>query len=455
MALKVWLPLIKNLNNQGTYINNPTTTGATVSTSGLLGGSYYFDGTNDQIQTTYPCAEANMTVCMWATFTKLSVHLLDMRNQSGVGYQPAYVGSSGVQVGGSNSAYTYINFVPTLNTWYHLAIVYSATKVQLYVNGAFYGETTSSKGYNFNTTMEVHIGSRYSGAYWFGGNVADFRIYNEALSAYEIRKIAQGLLLHYTRPATNIISVGSTVNDSSGFGRHATIFNSDFGVASNSQHRYLYSYTTFAFGSATSGYLSTTSPSSGVKTISFWLASPKTATTVFFADYKSKLAFGYNGSGYIIASCDSFSTKMFDASSITSLVSAHIVIRKNASNNDVDLFINGEAITTRYSNNYWTHSTDTLMIGQRSIGTPMPNALFSDFRMYATRLSDEDIMDLYKTQLKQFSGGKSSPFELYEDTVGKVQVQKTGRLINNSFVESTSGNKFKGTQAISNEFIER
>ena len=289
MALKVWLPLIKNLNNQGTYINNPTTTGATVSTSGLLGGSYYFDGTNDQIQTTYPCAEANMTVCVWATFTKIGVHLLDMRNQSGVGYQPAYVGSSGVQVGGSNSAYTYINFVPTLNTWYHLAIVYSATKVQLYVNGAFYGETTSSKGYNFNTTMEVHLGSRYSGAYWFGGNVADFRIYNEALSAYEIKKIAQGLLLHYTRPTgRNSTYVGEVIPDSSGFNRDAILYNGNFGFAEGNGIRYREAWYTGTSG----GYFSTTSPSANTKTVCFWLTTPKTASTVFFADYKSKIAFG-------------------------------------------------------------------------------------------------------------------------------------------------------------------
>ena len=451
MALKVWLPLLSDYNNQGTYINNPTNTGATISTAGPLGGSYSFDGTNDQIQTTYPSAEANMTVCMWATFTKLGVHLLDMRNQSGVGYQPAYVGTSGIQVGGSNGAYTYINFVPTLNTWYHLAIVYSATKVQLYVNGAFYGETTSSKGYNFNITMEVHLGSRYSGAYWFGGKVSDFRIYNEALTAYEIKRIAQGLLLHYTRSPGRYLNVGETVVDSSGFRRDSIVYGGQLAYGYGNGVRYYYTYNTHTTGA----YLSTTSPSSGTKTVAFWFSSPKTATTVFFADYKSKLAFGYNGSGYIIASCNSLSTKMFDASNITRYASTYIVIRKTANNDDVDLFVNGRQVTTRYSNNYWTHTTDTLMIGQRSSGTPMPSAGFTDFRMYATRLSDDDIMDLYNVQLKQLSGGKSSPFELYEDTVGKVRVQKTGRLVNNSFVESTTGNKFKGTQAISNEFIER
>lgn len=103
MSLKVWLPLIENFNNQGTYINNPTNTGATVSTAGPLGGSFSFDGTNDQIQTTYLCAENTMTVCMWVNFSKFSVHLLDMRNSSGVGYQPAYVASTGIQVGGTSN----------------------------------------------------------------------------------------------------------------------------------------------------------------------------------------------------------------------------------------------------------------------------------------------------------------------------------------------------------------
>ena len=70
----------------------------------------------------------------------------------------------------------------------------------------------------------------------------------------------------------------------------------------------------------------------------------------------------------------------------------HIVIRKTSDNSDIDLFVNGVQVTTRYTNNYWTHSSDTLMIGQRSTGTPMANARFSDFRMYATALSDDDII---------------------------------------------------------------
>ena len=450
MSLKVWLPLIDNFDNQGIDIANPTTTGATVSTSGPLGGSYYFDGTNDQIQTTYTSAENTMTVCMWVNFSNFSVHLLDMRNSSGVGYQPAYVASTGIQVGGtSNNQFPYINYSFSTGTWYHLGIVYSSTGTKLYVNGALAGEASNSLGYNYNMSMEVHLGSRYNGQNWFQGYISDLRIYNEALSAYEVKVISRGLLLHYTRPYSPIVR--NDVYDSSGYNRNPTV-NGGLSAAGTSTRRYQNFY---IIGTSDSDYYSVTSPSAETKTISFWLKTPKTASTVFFADYKSKLAFGFNGSGYIIATCDSLSTPMFtNTSGITADTPCFIVIRKTSAGTGVELFINGVQQTNTGSNNYWTHSTDTLMIGRRSTGSPM-SAAFSDFRMYGTRLSENDILDLYTTQLKQLNNGKSSPFEIVEDTVGKVQVQKTGWLINNSFVESTTGNKFKATQVTSNEFIER
>lgn len=451
MALKVWLPLINKINNQGTFLNNPTNTGATVSTAGPLGGSYSFNGTSHKIQTIYPSAEASMTVCLWATFTKLNVHLLDMRNQSGVGYQPFFVGTSGVQVGGSNGSYPYISFVPSINTWYHLAVVYSQNDTKLYVNGEYYGGSSSSVGYNFNMNLEVHIGSRWSNANWFGGNIADFRIYNEALSAYEIRKISQGLLLHYTRPLSSTIYAGDSLCDSSGYNRDSTLYTANWTLTTNADKKF-WLWNTGSSG----GYSSITSPSSSTKTISFWLRTPKTVSTVFFADYKSKMAFGFNGSGYIIATCDTWNKPMFtNTSALVANTNSHIVIRHNSSDDGIELFINGVQQTASGSNNYWTHSSDTLMIGRRSTGTPMYNTGFRDFRMYCTRLSDNDILDLYHVGLKQLNNGKSSPFELCEETLGKVKVYGTGVIANDSFVESTVGNKFKSTQVISDEFIER
>lgn len=95
---------------------------------------------------------------------------------------------------------------------------------KLYVNGEYIGEATNSLGYNYNTTMEVHLGSRYNGQNWFQGYISDFRIYNEALSAYEVKVISQGLLLHYTRPEKTP-DVGTYIKDSSGYHRNSLIYN--------------------------------------------------------------------------------------------------------------------------------------------------------------------------------------------------------------------------------------
>ena len=234
MALKIWLPLVKDINNNGTEISNFTSTGAAVSSSGPLGNSFSFNGASNQIYGSYTCQEEAFTVCMWVTFTKLGVHLLDMRNSDGVGYQPMYVGTSGIQVGGSGDSYVYINFVPSLNTWYHLCIVANSTNTSLYVNGEYY-DSASPKAHNFNRKIDIHIGSRYSGAYWFRGNVADFRLYNEALSPYEIKKIAQGLLLHYTTPFKTM-TAGNTVNDSSGFERNGTVMLNSLNISHGSAY---------------------------------------------------------------------------------------------------------------------------------------------------------------------------------------------------------------------------
>jgi hypothetical protein len=453
MALKVWLPLIKNINNQGVDIQNPMNSGAVVSTSnpGPLGGSFLFNGTSNRIITSYKCQEAAYTVCMWVYFTKFTVHLLDMRNSDGSGYQPMYVTQTQTQVGGGDGVFIYIPASLSLNTWYHMCVTADSTETSLYINGVLTGSTTGTKAINLNKILDIHIGSRYSGASWFGGNICDFRLYNECLTPYQVKEIAKGLVLHYRYLHPDYPS--SVVVDSSGYGRNGIVYGDAGAIEDSPDHRYGFGMTV---GATANDYIQTVSPSAGVKTVSFWIRSPKTASTVAFADYKSHLGFGFNGSGLIIVSAGSSSNSypMFSSQKFKANSWNFIVIRYNSAGNDIELFINGEQETTRSSSNYWTHSTDTLMIGRRSTGTNM-SCQISDFRMYATRLIDEDILNLYHTSLKLFPNGKDSPFELYETNTNKIQVPFTGVLTGNSFVESNVGNKFKSTQVISNEFIER
>ena len=227
MSLKVWLPLIDNINNQGLETVSIENNGATVDSSGKLGSCYSFNGTSNNIVTSYPSYESDFSVCIWAYFTKLNIHLLDMRNSDGTGYQPMYINSSsGIQVGGTGSAFTYIPYTFSLNTWYHICVTANSLKTVVYINGQNIGETTNSKGINYNTSLQVTIGSRYSDSNWFGGKVNDFRIYNHFLSAKEVKEISQGLVLHYKLDtiATNPNTGEFYIPDSSGYGKNGIIY---------------------------------------------------------------------------------------------------------------------------------------------------------------------------------------------------------------------------------------
>ncbi len=64
MSLKVWLPLIDNTNNQGFEDVSVENNGATVDSSGKLGSCYSFNGTSNNIVTSYPSYESDFSVCL-------------------------------------------------------------------------------------------------------------------------------------------------------------------------------------------------------------------------------------------------------------------------------------------------------------------------------------------------------------------------------------------------------
>ena len=69
MALKVWLPLNGNINNQGLSDYKFTNAGATISNTGKIGICYSFDGTDDRIYTTGFNLGNNFTITLWANLS--------------------------------------------------------------------------------------------------------------------------------------------------------------------------------------------------------------------------------------------------------------------------------------------------------------------------------------------------------------------------------------------------
>lgn len=82
----------------------------------------------------------------------------------------------------------------TLNKWQHVSAVFNGSKIRLYINGRVVGESNAVASIPQSSTS-LTVG-RY-GSVYYNGNIDDFAMYKEALSASEVFKLyAQGAKEH-------------------------------------------------------------------------------------------------------------------------------------------------------------------------------------------------------------------------------------------------------------------
>jgi len=195
MSLKVWLPLDGDLRNLGASDIEVVNNGATVNDAGKIGKCYYFDG-GSYVSGTYKITE-NISFCCWAYFPSVpnGKHLFDARTPNGVGYQPMYISTGGIQIGGSGSTFPSIGYSWVANTWYHICVTHDSSSGKLYINGQLISSTAAS-GFN-GETGNFTLCSRCNQSNYCTAKLNDVRIYNHCLSAAEVHEIAMGLVLHY------------------------------------------------------------------------------------------------------------------------------------------------------------------------------------------------------------------------------------------------------------------
>lgn len=91
-------------------------------------------------------------------------------------------------------------FVP--GEWTHVACIYNRGQIIIYVNGV---QTNCNKTYYHDNSVLHSDLNQYrigrirvsSGDIYYEGKLNDFRIYDHALSAVEVKQLSQGLILHY------------------------------------------------------------------------------------------------------------------------------------------------------------------------------------------------------------------------------------------------------------------
>jgi gliding motility-associated-like protein len=189
--------------------------GATLSTDrfGNTGGAYSFNGSSQYIEvpnsTSISSPAARLTTVFW-------VQVNGWSNQFGVNYASILSKSNsatncqyrvslkdnGVSVINNGKYWDFNGTGISLNTWYHIAVVFNNNTSSYYVNGVYAGQSASPGTFSFNSGNSMYIGRDDPGTTdYFGGKVDELRVFARALSAAEIMQL-------YNRSFTQFANAG-------------------------------------------------------------------------------------------------------------------------------------------------------------------------------------------------------------------------------------------------------
>lgn len=232
--------------------------------------------------------------------------------------------------------------------------------------------------------------------------------------------VSEAYLENDKKVCSDIFSTNNNVIDCSGYTREGEII----GNLTTNSDAPRYDYVTSFDGKS---YIQITSPSVEVRSVSFWAKwnSIPSGQSVVFVDQKSKMGFGLMSTG-ILCSSNGISTNTFNKTSIVANKWYHFVIVNTGTaptNTNRDLFINGvKQIPTSNTSN-WTFNIDYLQVGKRSTTSDGLVGSISDFRMYVTPLTDNDVMDLYSTSTSVDNFGNLHCYEVDESTENLFKVE--------------------------------
>lgn len=233
--------------------------------------------------------------------------------------------------------------------------------------------------------------------------------------------ISEAYLENDKKVCSDIFSTNNNnVIDCSGYTREGEII----GNLTTNSDTPRYDYVTSFDGKS---YIQITSPSVEVRSVSFWAKwdSIPSGQSVVFVDQKSKMGFGLMSTG-ILCSSNGISTNTFNKTSIVANKWYHFVIVNTGTaptSTSRDLFINGvKQIPTSNASN-WTFDIDYLQVGKRSTTSDGFVGSISDFRMYVTPLTDNDVMDLYSTSTSVDNFGNLHCYEVDESTENLFKVE--------------------------------
>ena len=226
MSLQVWLPLTKDLRNQGLSdltFSITSSTETTVDNNGKLGKCYSqssLNGSGGLISNKTIDLGQNQSMFCWFKFVDLTsasslggglVSQHRYPSNQGMGITIKYISSTTGYLSvntGTGSSRTFNTYCGTTllqaNTWYHGGYTYDGSTLKIYINGncektqAITGMSVPADYIScFNWSMASSSGAGLYSGYKLHGSLNDVRIYDHCLSPTEVKELSKGLVLHY------------------------------------------------------------------------------------------------------------------------------------------------------------------------------------------------------------------------------------------------------------------
>ena len=188
----------------GNRLNGTLTNGPVFSSTGSS-SSIAFDGTNDYVDIVYPSqinTGSPITLSLWAkwittgTTTATIQTLVDNNYQTSPGSIGFFIQDRpdlggvlewGAQPGVGITRCT-STFVVGDGKWHHITATNDGSTSILYIDGAQSGLARTAAGIGSSQPF-INLGRwRFTQSRYLNGNIADFRIFNRALSAYEVKQ---------------------------------------------------------------------------------------------------------------------------------------------------------------------------------------------------------------------------------------------------------------------------
>ena len=207
MALQVWLPLTKDLRQQGLNSSTISGTNVIINNNGKLGGCYSFNGSSSYLlsnKSPFSNSTDDWSYACW--FKPNNQHqgcLFSDRTGVGLtGMTIFYYESQLLFDDGDRWQFTPSKAI-TVGVWNHLVFTrQKGVGKKLYLNGELINSINNTNNQTTVSSSNYMIGasqntSTSASGNFLNGYLNDVRIYDHCLSPMEVKQLSQGLVLHY------------------------------------------------------------------------------------------------------------------------------------------------------------------------------------------------------------------------------------------------------------------